>query len=140
MSYFYADGTDRAGNRLLTSYKKEDQARRYRAGAEISRGEKFLVMQEDGSAKLSSEGELLVRTLMVRPSTEADEMTGQFVVYARVNGKWGPTEFRYPTYAKANAAVKSALINIYQACAVIEEDNAPTPVAAPVSTDEEAAF
>jgi hypothetical protein len=142
MSYFYADGVDRAGNRLLTSYKKEDQAKRYRAGAKISSGEKFLTIQPDGTAKLSTEDNgLLVRTLMVSANSEAEEMQGNFVVWARINGEWQETQFRYTTYAKANAAVKSALINLFPACAVIEGDAGPKPVAAaPVSTDEEAAF
>jgi hypothetical protein len=142
MSYFYADGVDKQGNRLLTSYGKQDQAKRYRPGATVTQGEKFLDIQEDGSAKMSTEGELLLRTLMVRDSNEADEMTGRFVVYARINGRWQETQFRYPTYAKANAAVKSALINLYPACAVVEEDQSPVSdeVEAPAVLNEEAIF
>lgn len=121
MSYFYADGRDKAGNRLITSYKKEEQAKRYRAGATISEGEKHLNIREDGTASLGTEGNMLVRTLMLRPEGQSDaDMNGNFVVYARTNGKWAPTEFRYSTYAKANSAVKSALINLYEGCAVIE--------------------
>jgi len=48
-------------------------------------------------------------------------MAGNFVVYARINGAWEKTKFRYSTYAAANTAVKGALIQIYDACAVIEE-------------------
>lgn len=141
MSYFYADGTDKAGNRLMTSYKREAQARKYRADAKITQGEKFLQIQEDGSAKIGSTGDLLVRTLMVRPSGADEEMSGDFVVYARINGKWQPTEFRYKTYATANAAVKSALINLYSACAIVEDDgSSASPSSAPVATDEEAVF
>lgn len=129
MSYFYADGLDKAGNRLLTSYGKQAQAQKYRAGATISEGEKFLEIMEDGSAKLTSaDNGLLCRTLMVRPAGSEDEMSGNFVVWARVNGNWQETSFRYSTYAKANAAVKSALINLYPACAVIQEDKAKTSV------------
>lgn len=135
MAYFYADGNDRQGNRLLTSYGKADQAKRYRPGANYSQGEKFLQLLENGNAKLSAEDNgLLCRTLMVRAATEEDNMNGRFVVFAKVNGRWQETEFRYPNYAKANAAVKSALINLYPACAVIEMDE--NPVAADESQPE----
>lgn len=143
MPYFYADGPDKAGNRLLTSYKKEDQARRYRAGSKISQGEKFLAIQEDGGAKLSSQDDgnsLLVRTLMVRPDgASSDEMTGNFVVFARINNKWEQTQFRFKNYASANAAVKSALIQLYSACAVVEMNEMSNHAAAP-STDENEVF
>jgi hypothetical protein len=137
--YFYADGIDRNGNRLLTSYKKEDQAKRYRAGAKISSGEKFLKIGDNGEAKLSNEGDLLVRTLMIRPETADDEMNGNFVVYARIDKHWQPTSFRYSTYAKANAAVKTALINLYSACAIIETEGASTSAEKP-TLNEEAPF
>lgn len=140
MSYFYADGIDKSGNRLVTSYGKQDQAKRYRANASISQGEKFLVIGEDGSAKLGEDdGEgLLVRTLMINSNPEPENMTGKFVVYAKINGTWRETNFRYSTYAKANSAVKSALINLYPACAVIEEGESSSNV--PVSTAEDAVF
>lgn len=122
MSYFYADGTDRAGNRLLTSYGKEAQAAKYRAGATITEGERFLEISEDkSSAKMTvKDNGLLVRTLMVRAKANG-KMEGSFSVYAKINGEWQKTPFRYKTYSMANSAVKSALINIYDACAVIEE-------------------
>jgi hypothetical protein len=128
MSYFYADGTDKSGNRLLTSYGKEAQARKYRADAKITQGERFLAIAEDGTAKLSTSNDgkgLLVRTLMINSNPDADNSGGKFVVWARIDGKWEPTNFRYSTYAKANAAVKSALINLYPACAVIESSDTP---------------
>lgn len=139
--YFYADGNDKAGNRLVTSYKKESQAKQYRKGATYTQGEKFLQIQEDGTAKLANEGDLLLRTLMVRADSGDEEMTGNFVVYARVNGQWQETDFRYKTYATANAAVKSALINLYSACAIIEMNGAEsTSNVAPVSREPEAVF
>ena len=143
MPYFYADGTDKQGNRLLTSYGKAEQAKRYRADAQISQGEKFLCIQENG-AKISATDDgngLLVRTLMVNSNPEPDNMTGRFVVFAKINGQWQPTNFRYSTYAKANSAVKSALINLYPACAVIEMNESPVRNDnVPVSMDEDAVF
>lgn len=141
MPYFYADGNDRSGNRLITSYGKADQAKRYRAGADITQGEKFLNIQDNGSAKISASDDgrgLLVRTLMVNANPESADMSGRFVVYAKINGQWQPTEFRYSTYAKANAAVKSALINLYPACAVIETDESGSTSNVAVSRDEDA--
>lgn len=144
MSYFYADGVDRSGNRLITSYGKADQAKRYRPGAQVSQGEKYLTLYEDGTAKLTTiPNNLLCRTLMVRSNPDAEEMSGRFVVWAKVNGRWQETDFRYPTYAKANAAVKSALINLYAACAVIETEDAPVDnESAPATADavEDAVF
>jgi hypothetical protein len=143
MSYFYADGLDRSGNRLVTSYDKEAKAQKYRAGANITQGEKFLNIREDGGAKLSATDDgqgLLVRTLMISSNPSAEAMTGRFQIYAKINNKWEPTNFRYSSYANANAAVKSALINLYPACAVIEVNEKATSSNVPVSTDEEAVF
>jgi len=119
-SYFYATGKDKADNMLITSYKKRDQAVKYRPGADIVEGLRYLKIAEDGSAVLGKEGELLVRTMMARESTQ-EVMTGPFVVYVKIAGEWEKTDFRYETYGAANTAVKGALINIYDACAVIED-------------------
>lgn len=144
MSYFYADGIDKSGNRLLTSYSKADQAKRYRAGADITQGEKYLNLLDNGNAKISATDDgkgLLLRTLMINSNPENEEMKGRFVVFAKVNGNWEETNFRYSTYAKANAAVKSALINLYAACAVVEREEASVSSnVTPVSIDEEAVF
>ena len=118
MTYFYAIGDDKAGNTLLTSYKKEDQAKKYRDGCDFSEGLKYLDVE--GSKVTSTDTGLLVRTLIARKSAQ-EAMEGNFVVYAKINGVWEKTDFRYGTYAAANTAVKGALINIYDACAVIEE-------------------
>ena len=119
-SFFYATGDDKAGNLLITSYKKEDQANKYRAGCEIIEGLKYLDTQ--ASKVTGKDTGLLLRTLIAKRDA-ADEMTGNFVVYARINGEWEKTQFRYGTYSAANTAVKGALIQIYDACAVIEEDD-----------------
>lgn len=118
--FYYATGKDRAGNTLVTSYAKPEQAARYRAGARIEHGLRYLKISEDGTAKLEPEGEKLVRTLMIRPEDETPS-EGRFVVWARMNGRWQETNFRYKTYAIANSAVKTALISLFPACAVIEE-------------------
>jgi hypothetical protein len=119
-SYFYATGPDKAGNTLITSYKKEDQAKKYRAGADIVEGLRYLSIDEDGQATVLKQGDLLLRTMLARKDAQ-EEMTGDFVVYAKISGRWEQTQFRYKTYSEANTAVKGALINIYDACAVIEE-------------------
>jgi hypothetical protein len=120
MTYFYATGDDKAGNLLITSYKKEDQAKKYRASCDIFEGQKYLdVVESKVTGKYTG---LLLRTLIAKRDA-AEEMTGNFVVYARVNGEWTKTQFRYGTYSAANTAVKGALIQIYDACAVIEEDD-----------------
>lgn len=121
MTYFYATGDDKVGNLLITSYKKEDQANKYRAGCEVFEGLKYLDVVE--SKVTGKDTGLLLRTLIAKQRDAADEMTGNFVVYARINGEWEKTQFRYGTYAAANTAVKGALIQIYDACAVIEEDD-----------------
>lgn len=123
MTYFYAAGPDKAGNTLITSYKKREQAERYRAGAEIYEGLKYLHINGQGESKVSStESPLLLRTMLSRVEAQST-MDGPFVVYAKINDVWQETQFRYPNYAAANAAVKGALINLYDACAVIEEDH-----------------
>lgn len=136
--YFYADGVDRQGNRLITSYSKADQAKRYRQGATVTQGEKFLEITEGGARLSTEDNGLLVRTLMINSNPEQEEMSGRFVVWAKQNGEWGETQFRYSTYAKANAAVKSALINLYPACAVIETNGTSAPAAdvAPAVTEQ----
>jgi hypothetical protein len=118
-SYFYATGDDKAGNLLITSYKKEDQAKKYRAGADIVEGLRYL--DTELSKITAYDTGLVLRTLIAKRDA-AEEMTGNFVVYARINGEWEKTQFRYSTYAAANTSVKGALIQIYDACAVIEED------------------
>jgi hypothetical protein len=118
MTYFYATGEDKAGNLLITSYKKEDQAKKYRAGSDIVEGLRYL--DKEASKVTSVDTGLLLRTLIAKKDA-AEEMSGNFVVYARINGEWEKTQFRYSTYAAANTAVKGALIQIYDACAVIED-------------------
>lgn len=120
MTYFYATGDDKAGNMLITSYKKEDQAKKYRAGCEVFEGLKYLDIVE--SKVTGNYTGLLLRTLIARKNASG-KMEGNFVVYARINGEWEKTQFRYGTYAAANTSVKGALIQIYDACAVIEEDD-----------------
>ncbi len=120
MTYFYATGDDKAGNLLITSYKKEDQAKKYRAGCEIVEGLKYLDI--DRSIVTAKNTGILLRTLIARKDA-ATKMEGNFVVWARLNGEWFQTEFRYGTYAQGNQAVKGALIQLYDACAVIEEDD-----------------
>jgi hypothetical protein len=118
-SYFYATGEDKAGNLLITSYKQEAQAKKYRAGADIVEGYRYLdIDRSTVTAKFTGH---LLRTLIARKDAAA-KMEGNFVVWARLNGEWFQTEFRYGTYAAANTAVKGALIQLYDACAVIEED------------------
>lgn len=119
---FYADGKDKAGNRLLTSYGKRDQAERYRAGAAITDDqEQFLVISDAGTALIKKDGELLLRSLMIKAQTDEEEvLEGNFVLYARIDGRWQPTKYRYPSYAAANQAMKT-LIAIYDGIAVIEE-------------------
>lgn len=118
---FYADGKDKAGNRLLTSYGKRDQAERYRAGAAITDDqEQFLVISDEGTALIKQEGDLKLRSLMIKASNEEEVLEGNFVLYARIDGRWQPTKYRYPSYAAANQAMKT-LIAIYDGIAVIEE-------------------
>jgi hypothetical protein len=119
--YFYGDGTDKSGNRLITSYGKRAQAEKYRAGAKISEGLRFLQINEDGSAQIAQDGDLLLRTLIVAPAQDEQVFEGPFVVYAKIGGQWQKTKYRYKTYSAANTAVKGALVQIYGACAVIEE-------------------
>jgi hypothetical protein len=119
-SYFYATGDDKAGNLLITSYKKEDQAKKYRAGCEVFEGLKYLDVVE--SKVTGNYTGLLLRTLIAKRDA-SEKMAGNFVIYARINGEWFQTEFRYGTYSAANTAVKGALIQLYDACAVIEEDD-----------------
>jgi hypothetical protein len=139
MDYFYADGLDKKGNRLITSYKKKDQADRYRAGAKISEGRKFLEIFDGGAKLTAQDNGLLVRTLMT--SSDVPVMEGPFVVYAKINGEWRETEFRYSNYAAANAAVKSALINLYGNCAVIEQETSKQEAPIPMrNIDEDAPF
>lgn len=136
--YFYADGKDKGGNRLITSYKKEEQATRYRAGATITEADKFLVIQEDGKAVIKAKGELLLRSLMVRPANEIVEMSGPFVIYGRTDGIWERTKFRYPNYAAANTAMKGSLIHTFDAVAVIEvSDEEPVATKRVVETSDE---
>lgn len=118
--YTYASGPDKVGNTLITSYKKKEQADKYRPGATYFTGFKYLNISEDGQAVVSNEGELLLRTMLSRKDV-GEPMEGNFVVYAKINGKWQKTDFRYTSYASANTAVKGALIQIYDACAVVEE-------------------
>lgn len=121
MTLFYADGDDKNGDRLITSYKKRDQAERYRAGAKITEGERFLVITEQGAGYVKDAGTLKLRTMLVR--SEGTELAeGPFRVYARSGDTWVKTQFSYANYAAANTAVKGALIQLYDACAVIEED------------------
>ena len=118
---FYADGKDKAGNRLLTSYGKRDQAERYRAGAKITDDcERFLVISDEGTALIKEEGELKLRSLLIRADTQEEVFEGNFVLYARIEGRWQPTKYRYPNYAAANQAMKT-LVAIYDGIAVIEE-------------------
>jgi hypothetical protein len=117
--FYYADGHDKEGNRLITSYSKKDQAEKYRKDATIQGGTKYL---DKETSKLTNEDTgLLVRTLMVRGKDTTQEMSGRFVVHARINGEWDETKFRFSTYAAANQAVKGALIAIYEALVVVEE-------------------
>ena len=119
MMYFYAMGDDKAGNTLVTSYKKEEQAKKYRAGATIQEGLKYLDT-EKGTLTNNDTG-LLCRTIIKRGG-EAETFEGPFVIYAKSGGEWIKTQFRYETYGAANTAVKGALIQLYEACAVVEED------------------
>jgi len=118
-NYFYATGDDKVGNLLITSYKKEEQAKKYRGGSEIVEGLRYLDTEK--SKVTTADTGLLLRTLIARRDVQDQQMAGNFVVYARINGAWEKTKFRYSTYAAANTAVKGALIQIYDACAVIEE-------------------
>jgi hypothetical protein len=117
MTYFYATGDDKTGNTLITSYKQEAQATKYRPGAQIVEGLRYLDLS---TGVLGKVGDVLVRTIISRKSAQ-EELRGDFVVYAKANGAWFETQFRYETYAAANAAVKGALIMMYDACAVIED-------------------
>ena len=117
-NYFYASGNDKDGNLLITSYKKRDQAEKYRKGADIAEGLRYL--DTDRSTVTVKDTGLVLRTLIARKE-QSEKMEGNFVVWARLNGEWFQTEFRYGTYAAANTAVKGALIQIYDACAVIED-------------------
>jgi hypothetical protein len=117
-NYFYASGDDKTGNLLITSYKKEDQAKKYRAGCDIAEGLRYLDIQT--SKVTAKDTGLLLRTLIARKD-KSETMEGNFVVWARIEGAWAQTAFRYGTYAAANTAVKGALIQLYDACAVIEE-------------------
>lgn len=119
--FYYADGKDKSGNTLITSYKKEDQARKYRAGASIQYGQRFFSVDADGTGIMSPKGDMLLRTMMVR-GEETVENEGPFHIWAKSSGVWVDTGFRRKTYAAANTMVKSALIEIYEACAVIEEE------------------
>ena len=119
--YYYAMGEDKSGNWLMTSYKNEEQAKKYRVGATVQSGVKYLDIAEDGSAKATNtETGLLLRTMIKRNDVETFE--GNFVVYAKTADGWVKTQFRYKTYALANQVVKGALIQLYEACAVVEED------------------
>ncbi len=117
--YFYATGDDKAGNLLITSYKKEEQARKYRADSEIVEGLRYL--DTESSKVTAKDTGLLLRTLISRRDVQDQQLTGNFVVYARINGEWEKTQFRYGTYAAGNQAMKGALIQIYDAVALIEE-------------------
>lgn len=119
MTYFYAAGEDKDGNMLITSYKKQDQAEKYRKGATFSEGLRYL--DTDRSTVTAMDTGLLLRTIIARKDA-GGKMEGDFIVWARLNGEWFQTEFRYSTYAAANTAVKGALIQLYDACAVIEND------------------
>ncbi len=118
---FYADGKDKSGNRLLTSYSKRDQAERYRAGAAITDDQiQYLVISDEGTALIKQEGKHLLRSLMIKAKTDEEVFEGNFVLFARIDGRWQPTKYRYPNYAAANQAMKT-LIAIYDGLAVIEE-------------------
>lgn len=119
-NYFYATGDDKDGNLLITSYKKAEQAKKYRAGADIVEGLRYL--DTDSSKVTSVNTGLILRTLIAKKGV-SESMEGNFIVWARLNGEWFKTEFRYTTYAAANTAVKGALIQLYDACAVIEEND-----------------
>ena len=115
--YYYADGRDKSNNRLITSYKDRSQAEKYRKDSNIQGGLKYL--DTERSVLTNEPNDLLVRTLMV--SETKQKLEGDFVIYARTDGKWEKTKFHYDTYANANQAVKGVFINIYDACAVIEQ-------------------
>ena len=116
--YYYADGRDKSNNRLITSYKDRSQAEKYRKDSNIQGGLKYLDT-ENSVLTNDSSGGLLVRTLMV--SEKKQVLEGDFVIYARNNGVWEKTQFRYTNYALGNQAIKSALINLYEAVALVEE-------------------
>lgn len=137
--YYYADRQDKAGRRLITSYGKEAQARKYGgANARVDSKQRRMVLREDGTASMSTTGTdgLLLRTFMSNPNrTPSADEGGKFVVYGKIGDKWERTSFSYKTYATANSAVKSALINMYDACAIVEDEgDAPS---APQSDEEE---
>lgn len=118
MTYFYASGDDKAGNRLVTSYKQEAQAKKYRVGADIVEGLRYLDVEN--STLTAKDTGLLVRTIMTKQGASDVDADGKFVVWGKQNNIWFETQFKYGTYAAANAAVKGALISLYEACAVIE--------------------
>ena len=57
---------------------------------------------------------------MIKAQTNEEVFEGNFVLFARIDGRWQPTKYRYPNYAAANQAMKT-LIAIYDGLAVIEE-------------------
>ena len=115
--YYYADGRDKSNNRLITSYKDRSQAEKYRKDSNIQGGLKYL--DTERSVLTNEPNDLLVRTLMV--SEHKQKLGGDFVIYARTDGKWEKTKFRYTNYALGNQVIKSALINLYEAVALVEE-------------------
>lgn len=143
MSYFYGDGTDKSGNRLITSYGKRAQVDKYRPGTKVTEGLRYLKLNEDGTAQIANDGDLLLRTLIISPASMNEEkMEGRFVIYARIGGQWQKTNYRYTSYGAANTAAKGVLVQMYGACAVIEEDEdeQPEPQYSSNDLDEEPPF
>lgn len=129
MNYFYATRHNKDGNKLVTSYEKQQQATKYGGPTAVITKEVFY-LGKDGKARKDNDDEtgLILRSKLDMPGA-GNSSNGNFVLYAVVGDQYEPTHFRYDTYGNANNAMK-ALAPSLGSLAVVEETDPSVDVEA----------
>jgi hypothetical protein len=124
---YYATKIDKSGNKLTASYLTEKNREKYNKGASFEDTVLYADISEEGRLaiveKNSQEGFILRGILVNNSPYELDGHGGDFVLYARTNGKWVRTPFTFPTYSAANTAMKS-MIPQFEALLIRDESGA----------------
>lgn len=121
---YYATRLDKNGNKLTTSYADQKSCDRY-GGAEATKTNTLYSVKfndETGTAKIKEElGDLVLRSSLQNANySENLDFSGRYILYGKLRGTWGKTEFSFPDYGTANTLMK-ALIDRYQALMVVDE-------------------
>lgn len=122
---FYANRIDKDGNQLLTSYANEKSADKYGgAGAQRTNGI-LRASFTDGKLSVNETNKgPIVRSLLKNHGQAVSMASGNFVMWAKQNGEWSETTYRFDSYGAANTLMK-AMINIYEALMIIDDNDSP---------------